>query len=259
MSGPCIYCTADTSGVETLEHPIPEAMGSRATLPRDYCCLRCNGYVSDLDQCVTYHSHLASMIVLGSVAGKSGRIRKTIQDGVQYDATKGSLDIDATKGVVSIDGDRITVHMHEDRTFDPRKFSRGLHKIGYALACLKLGREAMLTPSFNPLRNYIRRPQPRDYWPYWQHTLVDTLNPPSLVTLVQRGFKVHISRDPALPSVVYVDLLVDAVVISLLPGLGADALSPSQLAAVATTAGSTPRPQEAWHFHRAPKESVLLA
>lgn len=168
----CVYCCEITSGQESLEHPLPECVGSPITLPPGDCCNRCNSYFSGkLDQAICEHPHLRSLHVYGGVPGKRGHLRSQMIDEkgfrVAYDIRRNHHQIFVDAKYLERDGHRLHFNV-PGRKGGHTLLSRALHKAG--LGCLATidGATTALEARFHPVREYIRRPRQHETWPYLQ-------------------------------------------------------------------------------------------
>ncbi len=160
----CIYNREPTTGNEPEEHPIPEALGGREALPRGAVCAECNAYVSDLDQALRTHTHIAWFLVLAGVPGKGGKVRRQLAWGpegvAEYDIKTGDLLFAPKPGYVQATEHSIAI-THPASVFNDWKFSRALHKIALGVRALRQGVEVALDPRFDEVRTYVRRPASR--------------------------------------------------------------------------------------------------
>jgi hypothetical protein len=203
------------TGDGSLEHPIPEALGSKTTLPPGFCCGRCNNYVAILDHAVTAHTYLGSLIVFGQLKGKRGRERKRIWRGIEFHPAEHRFAVDAREGSVEFKEAEVEINAPEDTSFNLWKFSRGMHKMALALLALQTGQDMVLAPVLDRVRGYIRQPRGRDeFWPYIQRGY-GKLTLSALRRLVV-GSSYHFAcvAQPEL-MLCYINLVVMEVVVSL--------------------------------------------
>jgi hypothetical protein len=229
----CIYCCSETSESESIEHPLPESLGSRLTLPRGACCDGCNRYLSSLDDVFAHHPHIAGTIVFARIPGKKQKRRTAVSPflGAEYSPGKLHLTVENTKGETHFDQGGLRLHLPDDPKWDEWKFSRALHKAALGLVGVLKGVELALDQRFDAVRKYIRRPVGRTDWrPYYQRVIRTKTKLSEIQTFMAGGgeYKVGIaSGDRPGHTIVYLNLWVDEFVVDLEggePGLGVQVL-----------------------------------
>lgn len=247
----CIYCRATTDGNESVDHPLPQALGtSDYPLKRGAVCNTCNTYLSELDRNFCDHHHLSAMIVFGQLRGTKDRVRAGVHPEFSFDVSKQHLTMQGGTGTVE-DGTLVIRHPGND-TFDPWKFSRGLHRVALGLYAMNAGEEAALHRRYDNVRRYVRSPAGRhEYWPYRQRPTDRLLGNRSLPpALAAQGFKLAFaSADCA--TYAYLNLFVSEFVVALDGDL--QALSEEHLNQLALV---SPQPQsiKPWQCHDGSKQ-----
>ena len=245
----CVYCCEITSGGESLEHPLPECVGSPITLPPGGCCNRCNNYFAGkLDQAICEHPHLRSLHVYGGVPGKRHRLRSTVVEEkgfrVTYDIRQNHHHIFASTKYLKRDGKRLHFNVPGTRG-NHSLISRALHKAGLGCLAAMNGCEAALHPRFHPVRDYIRRPRQAETWPYLQRFVSKPRRQSELLQLAQAPGRISIE---ATTGVVVFDLVVVEFAVALHGDLYR--FHPNVVLSLVAAAGRTPawllQPRAEW-------------
>jgi len=160
----CIYCKTDSVGSAGKEHIIPEALGCKELLPRDYVCDACNNYLSKLDNSILCNRAIAIHVGSEQIPGKKERIRKTIANKLSF-PNKGHFVMKL--GPVTIPGSgEVTLQPEQASEFDELVFARAVHKVAFNCYASRFGNINALHSRFDNLRTYIRRPERSELWPY---------------------------------------------------------------------------------------------
>jgi hypothetical protein len=194
----CIFCQSPTKN-EPKEHIVPEGLvgdqsfevtcGSIVTpaprklvLENDEVCGRCNARLGKLDSYLIIQCGFLRAL-WNRVGTKSGRFATAARPGMYARRTPSGPELFLNPGnrpVMMADGVRVMpASAHElavrverldiqDRHArlvlrQPvrlnKRFMRAIHKIAFELLCLEKGPELVLSPEFDPLRDYILRGQ----------------------------------------------------------------------------------------------------
>lgn len=162
----------------------PEAfVQNRVVLPLGAVCDDCNNYLGvELDSVFVAHPILSALAQFLRLPGKSGKLRQQLGN-VELDA-KLSAD-EVPPRTITIPCAKPTIVMHPDgsRTatlqplidprFDFRRFRRAIHHIAFNAYALQCGCPAALDARFDAVRDYIRKPKPKEVWPFAQYTNLD--------------------------------------------------------------------------------------
>jgi len=172
MSIRCIYC-AQSKPTRGREHVYPDALGQHDwTLPLGAVCDACHRALNHLDQALVAHPHISTLLLLCGVPGKRGRARRRFGFLSRRDDDGLHLEVPPSRTLrTEVAGQQIFVHADAPAEFRAAYFRRGLYKIAFNLAAYELGVDAVLEPRFDPARQYVRAPKPRERWPYAQRVL----------------------------------------------------------------------------------------
>jgi hypothetical protein len=211
----CIYCSEQTNGNESEDHPLPQALGTAAyVLPKGAVCDACNAYLGDLDHNLCNHHHLAGLIVFGQLPGTDGRRRKFVAPGLVFDSAKNHLDLRG--GRVTHEAGQFKVRDPGNERFDQWKFSRGLHRLGLGVYALVSGPTAALEPRYDAIRRYIRQPSSRsEFMAYLQRPSDRILGNRTMPVAVRhQGFKTSfaVCKDATFA---YIHLFVSEFIVAL--------------------------------------------
>jgi hypothetical protein len=199
----CIYCTRATTGSEGRAHAIPEALiQNDCVLPLGAVCGPCNNYLSELDSALIRHPLIGLAIQVIGTPGKTGRPRKKLSEIEREPAddpealVRGGA-IVYTNEVDAAGKGRVVASFRPDPSFDMLKFRRGLHYLAFNALAMIDGVEVALDRRWDRLRNYIRRPTPKQSRPFVQFIPDPGDMPPHVtVTPGERGaaeiFLIHI-------------------------------------------------------------------
>lgn len=185
MPGTCIYCKQDSSSAQGVPHVFPEAFAqNRLVLPVGSVCDGCNNYLGvELDSVFVAHPILSALAQFLRFPGKSGKLRRQLGN-VELDARfpdqgratdqplPRTITVPCAKPriVTHPDGSRTaTIEPLIDPRFDFRRFRRAIHHIALNAFALKRGDSAALEPRFDSVRDYIRKPKPKEVWPFAQY------------------------------------------------------------------------------------------
>ncbi|MGO8990712.1 MAG: HNH endonuclease [bacterium] len=161
----CIYCMKDSSGVRSLEHVIPEALGCKETLPKGYVCDDCNNYFSEMDKCVLLNRYIALHVGAEEIRGKRGKIRRQIGERLRF-PEKGAFEIILGPRTITPGTQKVEFELEQSKEFDELLFARGIHKMAFNSYTSQFGRRDALRSRFDNLRRYVRRADRDELWPY---------------------------------------------------------------------------------------------
>jgi hypothetical protein len=168
----CIFCRSPSEYVTSCEHIIPESLGCNEKLPRGIVCDKCNNYFSsEIDKALQEYHFIGILKALLVAKTKKGKCPTFNLDDIQI------------KGEQI--GNEFLTQIHCEKVIDDKahkrvifKFrrlfpsiqyvSRELYKIVLEMICLRKGVVEALKPEYDELRNYVRRPKPKEYWPFAQ-------------------------------------------------------------------------------------------
>lgn len=176
----------------------PEAFAqNELVLPLGSVCDRCNNYLGvELDSVFVSHPILSAMAQFLRFPGKSGKLRQRFGN-VELDVDTGahrtgdlgvprSITIPCAEPeiVTGPDGSRTaTAQPLIDPRFDFRRFRRAIYHILFNAYAAGRGVSATLESRFDPVRNYIRKPRPREAWPFAQFANLAGFNKKVLIVL----------------------------------------------------------------------------
>lgn len=165
----CIYCRKPTTGKEGRPHAIPEAVvANDFVMPSGSQCDACNNYLKKLDSALASYSGIALWIQALGLPGKKRRPRLQLGwfQRVRDSASK-TLSIEA-EGIHHIDytTQKPTIAVRVPRGWKQSDFHRALHCVAFNCLSFRLTEQQLLHPTFDQVRNYIRRPKRGEIWPY---------------------------------------------------------------------------------------------
>jgi hypothetical protein len=195
----CIFCKADSSKSKSVEHIIPESLGSkRRLLPAGVVCDKCNNYFArKVEEPVLNHSWMRNLRAWHQVPGKKGSCpslvghifgtnvkvnMKKSKNGEIIFSSENRGDASELERVVAEDFDRPLIFTIEDDV-PQKEMSRFLCKMALE-TCAELFCKDQKTlervidePFYDRIRTYVRYGNSPDYWPFHQRTLfpMDTL------------------------------------------------------------------------------------
>lgn len=163
-TGRCIYCLAETSGAEPVEHVIPEAFGVDDLVLQGCVCGACNNALSRLDQNLADSDALSLLRVINVPLTKKGKfpraefsefeLLKTKPRELQF-RSKTGRDLFETEDLG--DGQvKFNVKARGKKPFDPASLARSLFKIGLGLVAYDAGPEAACHARYDAARAFIR-------------------------------------------------------------------------------------------------------
>lgn len=209
----CIFCKKDSAASRSIEHIMPESIGSRRrVLPRGVVCDRCNNYFSrKVEHPVLSHSWIRNLrawyqvpnkkgnypSLLGHIAGRNVSVGMGKgHDGRLQLTAERSRDADVLTQVIGGGFERPIIFTIEDDP--PRKeMSRFLCKMALETVAELFvsgpkGTESLVDePYFDNVRNYARYGNNFSEWPYSQRRVfpMETLmRHPETNEWVQAGF-----------------------------------------------------------------------
>jgi hypothetical protein len=180
----CIYCRTATSNATGVAHVFPEAViKNDFTLPRGAVCDRCNQYLGhELDATIVQYPAVAIYVQFAGLPGKSGSPRELIGGISLTQLESGLSDLrmlaSECKVQANADGRRIARWIVSPTpAFEMRRFRRGLHHIALNAVAFRNGATYALSARFDPIRNYVRRPQRTEAWAFGEGTIDPTEAP----------------------------------------------------------------------------------
>lgn len=163
----CIYCLKDSSSARDKEHVIPEALGCKEELPKGYVCDSCNNYFSMMDKTILHNRYIALRVGTEGIPSKKGKPRSQIGQNLYFDVKKrGTFTVKLGPVTITPETRQAVFRLEQDKEFDELLFARGIHKITFNCYAREFGRKEALHPRFNNLRNYIRKADKGELWPY---------------------------------------------------------------------------------------------
>lgn len=171
----CIYCLRGSSATVGYAHVFPEALVPEGpTLPLGAVCDHCNHYIgANLETALIGHPLIAFPIQMVGLPGKKGKARKKLgifERGIESDmvvtfpVARPSLSVDPNDDRIA----RFSFSATPSSVGEMDRLRRALHHIALNLWALNRGVESALEPRFNAVRHYVRRPRPRERWPFVQ-------------------------------------------------------------------------------------------
>jgi len=163
-AGQCIYCLAETNGMEPVEHVIPEAFGVDELVLQGCVCGACNNSLSRLDQDLADSEALSLLRVINVPLTKKAKFPRAefsefellkMKPRELVFRSKTGRDPFETEDL----GDghiRFKVKARGKRSFNPASLARSLFKIGLGLVAHDAGPEAACHPRYNAARAFIR-------------------------------------------------------------------------------------------------------
>jgi hypothetical protein len=165
----CIYCRSDGSAARGLPHVFPEAVvQNEMVLPRGVICDPCNFYLRKLDEALARHPAVAYAVQQLGLPGKRGKPRDRVAN----------IDRDHEDASFAVDIGPLEIERHEDGNpivvvkpmldveFDLLRFRRALHLVAFNYLAREHGAALALEDKFDEVRRYVRRPHPRQAWPF---------------------------------------------------------------------------------------------
>lgn len=159
----CIFCKSTTNPFRSVEHILPESLGNKEKiLDKGFVCDTCNNQVlSGLDAELLDFEGIKFMRTINGIESKTGkvpvsnfpnlRIENPNKDHVQMHLqTKKHIRNQTDKG--------FDLDFRGTRKMDAKRLkllTRALYKIGYELVCLDHGRDFVLSPRFDEVRDII--------------------------------------------------------------------------------------------------------
>jgi hypothetical protein len=131
--------------------------------------------LSKLDDALAQHPMIGLAAQIIGTPGKKGRPRKELSR-IQREPEDDPEALVRGRGILLSEGLnaegkwRAVVSFHPDPSFDMLKFRRALHYLAFNNLALTAGVDGALDPRWDRLRSYIRKPQPREAWPFAQVT-----------------------------------------------------------------------------------------
>ncbi len=214
----CIYCRTKTGRNEPIDHPVPQALGVRESLPGGTVCSGCNSYLCDLDRNFCNHHHIAMMIVFGGLSGTKARLRKTVTQDLSFDVKKQHIQffLDPERASFEVQDGHLRITHASSSDFDEWKFSRALHRMALGLLALTVGPEVSLRETFDLVRAYIRQPSSRSMRPYYQRISDKAYGNRSMRRTLEQRRRYHFALDiAAVPALVYMNFVVDEFAVAL--------------------------------------------
>jgi hypothetical protein len=174
----CLFCKGDSSGSQSVEHGIPEALGNTTfILPRGIVCDRCNNYFAvKVERPLLEDGWLRDMRARQGVPSKRKRLLPVnghLQDtdisivGFRVAPDKVAFGLSEsnarpiTRGELATSANRLFIH-DESLPIDRRLFSRLIAKIALELVAQRIHHVpewetfAIDHPQFDPIREYAR-------------------------------------------------------------------------------------------------------
>ena len=163
-AGRCIYCLAETTGAEPVEHVIPEAFGLDELVLQGSVCGACNNELSRLDQALADSDVLSLLRVINVQLTKKGKfpradfcefeLLKTGPRRLEYRIKAGRnifQTVDLGNGQV-----QFNIKATGKRPFDPALLARSLFKVGLGLVAYDAGLDAACHSRYDAARAFIR-------------------------------------------------------------------------------------------------------
>lgn len=159
----CIFCKSTTNTFESIEHIFPESLGNKEKfLDKGFVCDDCNHTtLSKLDEELLNFEGIKFMRAIYGIESKKGRIPVCDFFNLKTEnPEKGCVRINLqSKKQVRSHGDAgFDLYFKGNRKMDSvrlKLLARALYKIGYELMCLDHGRDFILSPRFNEIRDII--------------------------------------------------------------------------------------------------------
>lgn len=188
MSPRCIYCPTETTGDEGRAHVLPEAIvANDLTLPSGACCDACNNYLGKLDSALASHPIVSLYVQFLGLPGKGGRLRRRLGN-VGRDPEGAYVAIPVKDPEFEEDEEGVRTWTATPRIApaqDSVEFARALHRLAFEAMVAVHGPEPALQEAFGPVRDFIRRPDRGERWPYvsWAPALTPVEEEVEIVTL----------------------------------------------------------------------------
>jgi hypothetical protein len=173
----CVYCLGDSSGTKGRAHVFPEGLLPNGPIvPLGAVCDGCNQYIgSNLESVLLNHPLIALPLQLDGLPGKRDRPRKKLSIFERNVVPNASITfpIEAPKFSFDANGVRGTevsfnLRMAPETVSEMDCFRRALHHIGFNLLVRSRGSAHALTHTYDPVRQYVRRPTKGERWPFLQ-------------------------------------------------------------------------------------------
>ena len=177
----CIYCTHPTNGKEDDAHIFPEAIiANTGILLSGMVCNSCNQYLGDLDNALIHDPFYSFAIQNMGLPGKKGKPRKKL--GMFERPEANVLRIHIPPNILQrIPSKRNAIEFRgklslPDKTY--WKVRRELYHIAFNVLASQRTNAEMLAPELDPVRKYIRYPQPKEQWPYGERFITQKKTSP---------------------------------------------------------------------------------
>jgi HNH endonuclease len=162
----CILCkqTGATRKFSKVEHTVPEALGnSHSVLPLGYCCDDCQAITAPVEGKVVQSLPFAMTRLWFTKHTKSGKFPSAKLGAVHYTKTRPNiLQVDeySRRSGVPKTTDRgdgtVSFTLRGFSKFDRIALGRVLVKAALGAMTLEMGRDYVLTPRFDPARQFVR-------------------------------------------------------------------------------------------------------
>lgn len=196
----CIFCACDSTYSRSVEHIMPESIGSKKRLlPRGVVCDKCNNYFSrKVEQPILNHPWMRNIRAWEQIPNKKGRyqslvghiagtnvsvnMRRAPNGNIQLDTECGG-DRATLKRIIAENFSQPLIYTIEDDELPKREMSRFLCKMAFEAIAEVFFRAPQGTsplssePYFNNIRKYVRYGDNFKEWPFSQRRIFphDTL------------------------------------------------------------------------------------
>ncbi len=159
----CIFCKSTTNSFNSVEHIFPESLGNKEKiLGKGFVCDTCNNEtLSKLDAELLDFEGIKFMRTMNGIESKSGKVPVANFPNLKIenpDKDHIQIHLQTMKHVRDQSDAGFKLDFRGTRKMDAKRLkllARSLYKIGYELVCLDHGRDFVLSPRFDEVRDII--------------------------------------------------------------------------------------------------------
>lgn len=159
----CIFCKSTTNTFHSIEHIFPESIGNKEKiLNRGFVCDICNnGILSKLDAELLDFEGIKFMRTMNGIENKNGKVPVSNFPNLKIENPNKDhiqIHLQSMKRVHDQNDKGFKLNFRGTRKMDSTRLkllARSLYKIGYELVCLDHGRDLVLSPRFDEVRDII--------------------------------------------------------------------------------------------------------
>jgi hypothetical protein len=159
----CIFCKSTTNSFNSIEHIFPESLGNKEKiLDKGFVCDTCNNEVlSGLDAELLDFEGIKFMRTFKGIENKKGKVPVSNFPNLKIenpDKNHVQIHLQTMKHVRDQSDTGFKLDFRGTRKMDAKRLkllARSLYKIAYELVCLDHGRDFVLSPRFDEVRDII--------------------------------------------------------------------------------------------------------